>query len=70
MKKSATGILLMVLHTMRGRELSLTIDGPLSQILYYGTVVAYIIGLIGMSTRLSKLLHQNWPKKIMSLFQS
>ena len=36
-------ILMLLLHVLRGYELSFTIDGVLPFILYYGTVVLFII---------------------------
>ena len=49
MKKNLNGMfrlvatLMLLLHVLRGYELSFTIGGKLPFILYYGTIVLYII---------------------------
>jgi len=62
MKKNATGIflpisiLLVMLHTLRGHDLTFTVAGRLPYILYYATMGAYGLGLLRYGYHVVKML--------------
>ena len=64
MKKDSTGgfmlvsILMMVLHIMRGRELSFTINGVFPYVLYYGTIALFVVALLCRAGNILKKKHK------------
>jgi len=65
MKKNSTGgfmlvsILMHLLHTLRGQNLTFTIEGSFPYVLYYGTMALYVICLLNHICSIVIRIHNN-----------